>query len=65
MVDVVANHLGPVGHDFSKKTPFNKTEHYHKTCNITNWNNQWMVENCRLANLPDLKQENEWVANKL
>ena len=65
MVDVVANHVGPVGTDYSKITPFNKAEHYHDICHITNWNDQWMVENCRLADLPDLKQENEFVANEL
>ena len=27
MVDVVANHVGPVGTDYSKITPFNKAEH--------------------------------------
>ena len=43
MVDVVANHAGPVG----------------------TWGNQWEVENCRLCGLPDLKQENDWVTQKL
>jgi len=32
MVDVVANHVAPVGQDFSKIYPFNKSEHYHSTC---------------------------------
>jgi alpha-amylase len=39
MVDVVANHVGPVGSDFSKIYPFNKAEHYHPTCQIQDWNN--------------------------
>ena len=65
MVDVVANHVGPVGTDFSKITPFNKAEHYHDWCDITDWSNQWQVENCRLCGLPDLKQENTWVTEKL
>ena len=65
MVDVVANHVGPVGTDYSKINPFNSAEHYHDKCDITDWNNQWQVENCRLADLPDLKQENEWVTEKL
>ena len=65
MIDVVANHVGPVGTDYSKITPFNKAEHYHDVCQITDWNNQKMVENCRLADLPDLKQENDWVTKKL
>ena len=65
MVDVVANHAGPIGTDFGKITPFNSADHYHDWCNINNWNNQWEVENCRLCDLPDLKQENDWVTEKL
>ena len=65
MVDVVANHVGPVGTDYSKITPFNKAEHYHDRCDIKDWSNQWQVENCRLCDLPDLKQENSWVTEQL
>ena len=65
MVDVVANHVGPVGTDFSRITPFNEASHYHDWCEITNWNDQYQVENCRLSGLPDLKQENDWVTQKL
>ena len=65
MVDVVANHVGPVGDDFSQIYPFNHPDHYHPDCNIIDWSNQWQVENCRLANLPDLNQENSWVRQYL
>ena len=65
MVDVVANHCGPIGTDFAKITPFNSAEHYHDWCDINNWGNQWEVENCRLCGLPDLKQENNLVTEKL
>ena len=66
MVDVVANHVAPVGTDYGKITPFNKAEHYHDWCNIDdNWGDQWWVENCRLSGMPDLKQENDWVTQKL
>ena len=65
MVDVVANHVGPVGTDFGRITPFNRAEHYHDWCNINDWTNQWQVENCRLCDLPDLKQENDWVTEQL
>ena len=65
MVDVVGNHVAPVGTDYSKITPFNSAEHYHDRCDITDWGNQWQVENCRLCDLPDLKQENDWVTEKL
>ena len=65
MVDVVVNHVGLVGVDYSKIYPFNSKEHYHNVCQITNWNNQWQIENCRLSNLPDLNHENKWVEQKL
>lgn len=54
MVDVVANHVGPVGSDFSQIYPLNQAAHYHSDCQINDWSNQQEVENCRLADLPDL-----------
>lgn len=65
MVDVVANHVGPIGTDYSKINPFNKSEHYHDDCQINDWNNQSEVEYCRLADLPDLNQENTYVRDYL
>ena len=65
MVDVVANHVGPVGTDYSQINPFNSADHYHDNCDINDWNDQWQVENCRLSGLPDLKQENSYVADTL
>jgi alpha-amylase len=68
MVDVVANHVGPIGTSYDSIYPFNKAEHYHDKCDIRDqdWDNdQWRVENCRLSELPDLKQENTWVADTL
>jgi alpha-amylase len=66
MVDVVANHVGPVGTDYSKIYPFNKSEHYHSNCQIVDWNNQSQVQNCRLADLPDLNQDgNSYVRDYL
>jgi len=47
MVDVVANHVGPIGSDFSQISPFNKPEHYHDECDINQddfLHNQWRVE---------------------
>ena len=38
MVDVVANHVGPVGPNYSTIYPFNQSAHYHSNCQITNWN---------------------------
>ena len=65
MVDVVANHVACVGTDYSRITPFNSADHYHDRCDIVDWDDQWQIENCRLCDLPDLKQENEWVTEKL
>lgn len=68
MVDVVANHSGPIGFDYAKIKPFNDANHYHDFCRIEDSDfdkNQWKVENCRLADLPDLKQENNYVRDTL
>eukprot|EP00122_Pirum_gemmata_P005334 Pgem_evm1s4855 len=67
MIDVVANHMGnqPNRDDFSMFEPFNKPEHYHNYCDINDWNNYGQVEQCRLAGLPDLNQDNTWVRDQL
>lgn len=68
MVDVVANHVAPVGTNYGSIYPFNRAEHYHDWCDIRDqdWDHdQWRVENCRLSGLPDLKQENQYVADYL
>lgn len=66
MVDVVANHMGCSGcRDFSSLNPFNSSSHYHDYCEIVDFNNQNQVENCRLAGLPDLAQENTYVRETL
>jgi alpha-amylase len=61
MVDVVANHVGPVGDDFSEVYPLNTASDYHTDCQIVNWSDQAQVEYCRLADLPDLDQDNSYV----
>ena len=65
MVDVVANHVAPIEHDYGQIYPLNRPEHYHSDCDINDWNNQWQVENCRLARLPDLDQGNSYVRQYL
>lgn len=68
MIDVVANHVGPVGQDYSSINPFNSQSHYHDPCDIEQSdfdNNQWRVENCRLSSLPDLNHENPFVKEYL
>lgn len=47
MVDIVANHVGLVGTDYSQITPFNDPSHYHDYCVISGddfANNQNRVE---------------------
>jgi alpha-amylase len=65
MADVVANHVAPVGDDFSTIYPFNQGYHYHSDCAIEDWKNQWQLEHCRLANLPDLNQTQPFVRQYL
>lgn len=65
MVDVVANHVAPIGTDYSQIYPLNKAEHYHTDCQIQDWNDQAQVEYCRLADLPDLDQDNTYVRSYL
>lgn len=64
MVDTVFNHVGNVNGDYSRIIPFNSSDHYHPSCDI-DYNNQDSIENCWIAGLPDLKQENSWVADEL
>lgn len=66
MIDIVMNHVGPVGNDFSNVYPFNKSEHYHQDCPVTQYTCETqMIQNCRLANLPDLNQRNPFVKDQL
>lgn len=68
MIDVVQNHVGPVGTDYSSIDPFNAGSDYHPYCIISDQdftNNQTAVEWCRLAGLPDLYQENSATRSKL
>ena len=64
MVDVVANHCAPIGDDFGQLYPFNIGDDFHNDCDI-NWNDQYSVEHCRLAGLPDLDQDNSYVRQYL
>jgi alpha-amylase len=65
MLDVVGNHVAPVDLSFEQINPFNQSNYYHSKCQIEDWSNQEQVENCRLANLPDLDQNNEYVRTTL
>lgn len=50
---------------FEQINPFNQSQYYHSKCQIEDWNNQEEVETCRLSNLPDLDQNNEFVRSTL
>ena len=69
MVDVVANHMGNLEEDFDENVPFDKSEHFHDYCIISDTDfatkNMDNIQNCRLARLADLKQENAWVKDTL
>jgi len=54
MVDVVANHVGLVGTNYSQISPFNDPSHYHDYCIISNddfAHNQYRVEVISFFNL--------------
>lgn len=65
MLDVVGNHVAPIDEQYQLVNPFNQSKYYHSKCQIEEWNNQTQVEYCRLADLPDLDQTNEFVKSKL
>lgn len=69
MVDVVGNHGGPIGQNFTKfGAPLNLPEHYHEYCNVLDIDhveNQWRVERCWLAGLADFNHENPFVYKTL
>ena len=68
MVDVVANHMGPIGEDYSQLDYFTNPADYHANCEIRQQdflNDQWRVENCRLAGLPDLNSESDFVQKEM
>jgi alpha-amylase len=53
--------VAPVDLAFEQVNPFNESQYYHSKCQIEDWDNQEEVETCRLANLPDLDQDNAFV----
>jgi alpha-amylase len=65
MLDVVGNHVGPIDEQYQLINPFNQSQYYHSKCQIVDWNDQSQVEYCRLSNLPDLDQTNEFVKDAL
>jgi alpha-amylase len=69
MVDVVANHMGNTDTNYGSNYLFTNAAYYHDYCIISDNDfatlNQNRIENCRLAGLADLKQENDYVRTTL
>ena len=53
MVDVVANHMGFANIADNSPAPLNQASSYHTSC-VIDYSNQTSVENCRIADLPDV-----------
>ena len=70
MFDVVVNHNAWVGNEisvvYSDFNPFNQLQYYHPFCEITDYTNQTLVDDCWLGDsvieLPDLATEIGFVA---
>jgi len=66
MVDIVANHVGPVETDYTTIVPFNQSFDYHRECQVSNYvcfTDETLL--CRLADLPDLNQTVPYVREYL
>ncbi|KAJ8109368.1 hypothetical protein OPT61_g7507 [Boeremia exigua] len=64
MVDVVANHMGFANIADNRPAPLNQASSYHSACNI-DYSNQNSIENCRIANLPDLNTQSSEIRTLL
>lgn len=64
MVDVVANHMGQGAIANNRPEPLNQESSYNTACDI-NYNDQNSIEDCRIANLPDLKTESSEIRSLL
>jgi alpha-amylase len=60
MVDVVANHMGNAAISDNRPSPLNDASSYHSSCKI-DYSNQTSVENCQIANLPDLNTQSSTI----
>jgi len=66
MVDLVHNHVAPVGTAYGLVNPFNSSDHYHPVCQVNNYQCETQeILHCRLADLPDLNQDNPYVTQQL
>ena len=60
MVDVVANHMGQGPISGNLPVPLNQQSSYHTPCAI-DYSNQNSVENCEIADLPDVDTQNSTI----
>ncbi|KAH3758141.1 acidstable alpha-amylase [Pelomyxa schiedti] len=75
MIDVVANHVGPVDFNYTTIVPYNLPEHYHgcegcdtnadTECWVYDYDDPYQLVNCRLFGLPDLNQSVPFVYDTL
>ncbi len=74
ILDVVPNHtadyLAPFATSYSPSTykpaaPFDNPSWYHHNGDVTDWNNQWLVENGDIGGLDDLDQSNPAVDSEI
>lgn len=56
MVDVVANHMGFAAISDNRPSPLDQSSSYHTACDI-NYSDQNSIQECRIANLPDVYTE--------
>jgi alpha-amylase len=64
MIDVVANHMGFANIADNRPAPLNQATSYHAACDI-DYSNQTSVENCQIANLPDINTQNSEIRTLL
>jgi alpha-amylase len=72
-VDFIMNHMtgkavgmGTAGTSFTKyHYPEFQEQHFHKECQIINWQNSFELRNCELVHLADLKTEDQYVQEEL
>lgn len=60
MADVVANHVGPGAVQKNRPAPLNSDASYHTPCDI-DYSNQTSIENCRIADLPDVHTQDDQI----
>jgi alpha-amylase len=64
MVDVVANHMGFASAADNRPVPLNQASAYHSACSI-DYSNQTSIEQCRIANLPDINTQSSEIRTLL